>query len=104
MLKDCVHRGKEMADGSEWVEGGGCETCSCNKGVITCHALPCLCQAHNSHNIGFPRPPNPIAPNSCCPQCDPVNDCRHQELHHVIFHSGERWVYQCETCECLVRF
>lgn len=42
------------------------------------------------------------APAACCPHCEPRYRCRHQEMHHVTFRSGERWLYQCQICECLV--
>ncbi|KOB72761.1 Protein kinase C-binding protein NELL1 [Operophtera brumata] len=43
-----------------------------------------------------------VAPASCCPHCEARYHCRHQEMHHVTFRSGERWLYQCQICECLV--
>ncbi|XP_077296655.1 protein kinase C-binding protein NELL2-like [Arctopsyche grandis] len=89
----CMHDSQEIPDGNEWMKQ--CQICSCHKGVLSCSPAPCICP---------PRPPGTgIRPSpSCCPQCNPSYDCHHQELHHVVFHSGERWVYQCQTCECLL--
>jgi hypothetical protein len=46
-------------------------------------------------------------PNSelCCPQCrsSKSQQCRHQEKSDVTFDSGQRWIYQCQSCECLVK-
>ncbi|XP_071871639.1 protein kinase C-binding protein NELL1 isoform X1 [Bombus fervidus] len=69
--------------------GNPCRRCTCKDGVITCKDPICDCSAPGSHR------------DKCCPQCDPAASCRHQELHHLVFRSGERWIYQCQTCECL---
>lgn len=71
-----------------------CKLCTCNKGVITCTEPACNC---STWKRGFGR-------DLCCPQCDPKESCQHQELKHVYFRSGEQWIYQCQTCECLVSF
>ena len=96
----------EVADGEEAVPPGRpCERCSCSRGVLACRGPQCDCEGSGSGSgsgragVG-PRPHRP--PRACCPQCDPAASCRHQELHHVVFRSGERWIYQCQTCECLV--
>lgn len=39
--------------------------------------------------------------NPCCPECNPQLGCPHQELSDVILKHGEKWSYQCQTCECL---
>lgn len=90
--QNCIYKGKEIPDGKETIPDGGppCKRCACNKGVISCRDPVCDCTAKNSaHDV-------------CCPQCDPNQTCRHQELQQVLFRSGERWIYQCQTCECLV--
>ncbi|XP_044017973.1 protein kinase C-binding protein NELL1-like isoform X4 [Aphidius gifuensis] len=66
-----------------------CKRCECRNGVITCSDPVCDCNLIESQK------------DKCCPQCDPAASCRHQELHHLLFKSGERWIYQCQTCECL---
>ncbi|XP_034247207.1 protein kinase C-binding protein NELL1-like [Thrips palmi] len=89
----CVAGDMEVGDGDEAVPPGRpCERCSCSGGVLSCRGPECDCTGGQSG----PRPPR-----ACCPQCDPSASCRHQELHHVVFRSGERWIYQCQTCECL---
>lgn len=86
----------EVADGDEAVPPGRpCERCSCAAGVLSCRGPECDCSGTGGHSALWP-------PRACCPQCDPSASCRHQELHHVVFRSGERWIYQCQTCECLV--
>lgn len=70
--------------------GNPCRSCTCKNGVVTCKDPVCDCSAPGSRT------------DKCCPQCDPAASCRHQDLHYLIFRSGERWIYQCQTCECLV--
>lgn len=69
-----------------------CKICTCRKGVISCEDQPCNCSTWKG---GSGR-------DMCCPQCDPKESCQHQELKNVVFKSGEQWIYQCQTCECLV--
>lgn len=71
-----------------------CKLCTCNKGVISCAEQSCDCERWGQSNS--------ITKDICCPHCDPKKSCRHQELNHLIFKSGEQWIYQCQTCECLV--
>lgn len=92
-----MHNDQEMPDGKEWIDK--CQICKCQKGVLSCSPAPCECSSHPTAVIASGQRLSP----QCCPQCDPNYDCRHQELHHIVFHSGEQWVYQCQTCECLVR-
>lgn len=100
----------EVADGGEAVPAGRpCERCSCAGGVLSCRGPDCDCPAAGAGSASasgleslLRSHKGPSAPRACCPQCDPAASCRHQELHHVVFRSGERWIYQCQTCECLV--
>ncbi|XP_072749694.1 protein kinase C-binding protein NELL1 isoform X3 [Anoplolepis gracilipes] len=86
----CWFKGREINNGDTWTqEENSCRRCTCQDGVITCKDLVCDCSVPGSHR------------NKCCPQCNPAASCRHQELHHLVFRSGERWIYQCQTCECL---
>ncbi|XP_050460759.1 protein kinase C-binding protein NELL1-like isoform X2 [Cataglyphis hispanica] len=86
----CWLKGREINNGDTWTqEENSCRKCTCQDGVITCKDLVCDCSAPGSRR------------NKCCPQCNPAASCRHQELHHLVFRSGERWIYQCQTCECL---
>ena len=85
-----------------------CVTCQCLNGVKTCSPLPCPCSANSGPTAAVDR---------CCPQCrsatptpPPMSShtrsshskCRHQELANTTFDSGHRWIYQCQSCECLV--
>ncbi|XP_017893222.2 LOW QUALITY PROTEIN: protein kinase C-binding protein NELL1-like [Ceratina calcarata] len=86
----CWFENRELKNGETLAPAGNpCRRCTCKDGVITCRDPICDCSAPGSHR------------DKCCPQCDPAASCRHQELHHLVFRSGERWIYQCQTCECL---
>ncbi|XP_046142861.1 protein kinase C-binding protein NELL1-like isoform X4 [Osmia bicornis bicornis] len=86
----CLFENQEVKNGETLAPAGNpCRRCTCKDGVITCRDPVCDCSAPGSHR------------DKCCPQCDPAASCRHQELHHLVFRSGERWIYQCQTCECL---
>ncbi|XP_018301700.1 protein kinase C-binding protein NELL1 [Mycetomoellerius zeteki] len=86
----CWFEDREVNNGDTLAPSGNpCRRCTCQDGVITCKDPVCDCSAPGSHR------------DKCCPQCNPAASCRHQELHHLVFRSGERWIYQCQTCECL---
>ncbi|XP_054015897.1 protein kinase C-binding protein NELL1-like isoform X1 [Hylaeus anthracinus] len=86
----CWFENREVGNGETLAPAGNpCRRCTCKDGVVTCRDPICDCSAPGSHR------------DKCCPQCDPAASCRHQELHHLVFRSGERWIYQCQTCECL---
>jgi protein kinase C-binding protein NELL len=90
---ECMCEDKEIADsGQIWPRNQPCTLCTCSKGVITCAEPPCDCSKWRRSEDR----------ELCCPQCDPKESCQHQELKHVTFKSGEQWIYQCQTCECLV--
>ncbi|XP_076370137.1 protein kinase C-binding protein NELL1-like isoform X1 [Tachypleus tridentatus] len=86
---NCMYHGTETRDGETWLAAAGstCTECSCNSGVVTCQKQTCDC---SRTDIDL----------ECCPQCDVTTFCRHQEVPR-IFRNGERWVYQCQVCECL---
>lgn len=87
----CWFENREVNNGETVaLAGNPCRRCTCQDGVVTCRDPICDCSAPESHR------------DTCCPQCNPEASCRHQELHHLVFRSGERWIYQCQTCECLV--
>lgn len=89
----CMFEDTEIPDGGRVSpRNQPCKICTCNRGVITCEERPCNCSTWTG---GSGR-------DLCCPQCDPKESCQHQELKHVVFKSGEQWIYQCQTCECLV--
>lgn len=86
----CMFEGAEVEHGkSVSPYNQPCRRCECEHGVMTCREPTCDCSQRGSEN------------NKCCPQCDPNAVCTHQELRQVVFRSGERWIYQCQTCECL---
>ncbi|XP_055313801.1 protein kinase C-binding protein NELL1-like isoform X2 [Sitodiplosis mosellana] len=88
----CMFEGVEIPDGERISpHNQPCKICTCNKGVISCEEPACDCSTWKK---GSGR-------DLCCPQCDPKESCRHQELKHIVFRSGEQWIYQCQTCECL---
>lgn len=87
----CWYEGREVNNGDTFTPAeNACRRCTCQDGVITCKDPICDCSAPDSQS------------DACCPQCNPKASCKHQELHHLVFRSGERWIYQCQTCECLV--
>lgn len=89
----CMFEDNEIPDGGKISpRNQPCKVCTCVKGVISCLEPPCNCSAWRRGS----------ARDLCCPQCDPKESCQHQELKHVTFRSGEQWIYQCQTCECLV--
>ncbi|XP_052891533.1 protein kinase C-binding protein NELL1-like [Anopheles moucheti] len=88
----CMFEDRELRDGDKVSPSNApCKICTCSKGVISCVEPPCNCSSW--------RPG--VVSELCCPQCDPKQSCQHQELQHVTFRSGEQWIYQCQTCECL---
>ncbi|XP_071453142.1 protein kinase C-binding protein NELL1-like isoform X3 [Hetaerina americana] len=99
----CIMDGIEVEDGATVSpKGSPCKRCTCHKGIITCEDPQCECGplVLSPSGVAIPEPVPSISLR-CCPQCDASAACRHQELHHVLFRSGERWIYQCQTCECL---
>jgi protein kinase C-binding protein NELL len=91
----CMYEDNEISDGKTISpRNQPCKQCTCSKGVISCVEPQCNCSLWRRGN----------SRDLCCPQCDPDESCRHQELPHVTFKSGEQWIYQCQTCECLVSF
>lgn len=114
--------------GETWISyESPCVSCQCREGVVTCSKLPCHCTSTSSSSsppassssssddleatakFGLHRNQTVVHhPNSelCCPQCraSKSQQCRHQEKSDVIFDSGQRWIYQCQSCECLVNW
>lgn len=89
----CMFESTEISDGAKISpRNQPCKICTCSRGVITCVEPPCDC---SKWKRGSNR-------DLCCPQCDLKESCAHQELKDVTFRSGEQWIYQCQTCECLV--
>jgi len=82
-----------MYDGVEVVDGGQvsskCRRCRCEAGRMVCEQPACDCS-------------DPEVDHDCCKACDQVTQCHHQQLHNVVFRAGEQWLFNCQTCECLV--
>lgn len=89
-----------------------CVSCQCREGVVSCSRPPCPASCPSSSSNSSKH--NATDP-SCCPQCrnsfgrtssasSRNRQCRHQGLANVTFDSGQRWIYQCQSCECLVSF
>lgn len=110
-------------NGQTWISNDSpCVSCQCREGVVTCSKLPCPCTSssisssssssssgdlESTAKFGLHRNQTIVHhPNSelCCPQCrsSKSQQCRHQEKSDLIFDSGQRWIYQCQSCECLV--
>lgn len=90
----CLHKGAdnavtEVEDGA-WLVPEECTNCTCASGRLHCARIQCDC-ANGDH-----------AQSVCCAHCDAQASCTHQELANVKFRSGQQWIYQCQTCECLV--
>ncbi|CAE1234976.1 unnamed protein product [Acanthosepion pharaonis] len=66
-----------------------CSLCKCTNGVTKCEPKECKCNA-------------PDVNLNCCPQCTKKGKCEHQEEPRLMAH-GEKWIFQCQTCECLNR-
>ncbi|XP_037870870.1 protein kinase C-binding protein NELL1 isoform X2 [Bombyx mori] len=106
----CSWQGRVVSEGATWREAGGCRVCTCAAGVAACARATCACDADDNVTATFQldllstaaSASLVSAPASCCPHCDARYHCRHQEMHHVTFRSGERWLYQCQICECLL--
>ena len=100
LLLGCVVDGIEHQDGSQWREG--CSECQCLNGVTSCQALSCSnCSIMTDTKEA----------RNCCPQClsgndsEPPRKCQLlQGLEAKIqeYHNGQKWLSQCQECECLV--
>lgn len=84
---DCLYFNEERLSGENW-SSDTCTKCHCSNGVVSCQPVECDC---TKRNINF----------DCCPHCDHSSVCKHQESPKT-FRNGDQWVYQCQTCECLV--
>lgn len=79
----------EIEDGS-WQVHNECTNCTCISGRFHCAQIECDCTNNNYEQ------------SICCAHCNAQASCAHQELLDVRFRSGQQWIYQCQTCECLV--
>ena len=83
---DCRLEGQSWSDGSEWRDG--CNQCRCEGGRLQCQHLQCDCAS-------------PHSDQACCPQCQISPHCPHQDIPGLTFSPGQRWVHDCQECECL---
>lgn len=88
----CLVNGIEYAHDQRWpLSSDSCTTCHCVEGVVNCTQMECNCSSVTSQTD-----------SQCCPQCNHDKSCPHQEDRHKRFKSGQRWDYDCQTCECMV--
>nr|XP_027204344.1 protein kinase C-binding protein NELL2-like [Dermatophagoides pteronyssinus] len=92
--KTCIVNGMERKHNERWPVSSKdpCTICQCVQGVVSCQLKQCDCSQKNSID------------SQCCPECHINSDekvCYHQENHHRVYKNGERWTYECETCECM---
>ena len=120
-IADCSSRTEgSHANGDVWTSHENpCVSCECRNGVAQCSRLPCDCSSSSSPSSSSASASasastsasasGRAASEQCCPQCRssirnrPSMQCRHQELNKTFYDSGQRWIYQCQSCECLVR-
>lgn len=89
LYKDGSNAVTEVNDGA-WFIPKECTNCTCTSGRLHCARIECDC-TNNDH-----------VQSICCAHCNAQASCVHQELTNVRFRSGQQWIYQCQTCECLV--
>ncbi|XP_022172901.1 protein kinase C-binding protein NELL1-like isoform X4 [Myzus persicae] len=88
LYKDGSNAVTEVNDGA-WFSKE-CTNCTCTSGRLRCARIECDC-TNNDH-----------VQSICCAHCNAQASCVHQELTNVRFRSGQQWIYQCQTCECLM--
>ncbi|XP_060856782.1 protein kinase C-binding protein NELL1-like isoform X5 [Metopolophium dirhodum] len=88
LYKDGSNAVTEVNDGA-WFSKD-CTNCTCTSGRLRCSRIECDC-TNNDH-----------VQSICCAHCNAQASCVHQELTNVRFRSGQQWIYQCQTCECLM--
>ncbi|XP_016659491.1 protein kinase C-binding protein NELL1 isoform X5 [Acyrthosiphon pisum] len=88
LYKDGSNVVTEVNDGA-WFSKD-CTNCTCTSGRLRCSRIECDC-TNNDH-----------VQSICCAHCNAQASCVHQELTNVMFRSGQQWIYQCQTCECLM--
>ncbi|RXG56460.1 Protein kinase C-binding protein NELL2 [Armadillidium vulgare] len=87
---NCISEGKEYENGDVWApENAKCSQCLCSNGKVTCDRFICDCTSPHVDPI-------------CCPQCNLKSFCHHPSYPGRTYTSGQKWIHQCETCECFV--
>ena len=105
---ECVVKGVSHPDGSKWYDG--CTECRCQNGVAACNQQKQQqsCSGRNcSTNISNTMPlechTNYHDDNDNNPKprkCQLFDDLR---MTFKEYHNGQKWLEQCQECECLVR-
>ncbi|UXI16037.1 dnaJ subfamily A member 1 [Sarcoptes scabiei] len=89
----CIFNGMERRHGDQWLldpNKDQCQQCQCSNGVVQCHRKHCDCSNHFDSLDSI-----------CCSQCQQNQKvCYHQKDHRIMF-NGQRWSFECETCECI---
>lgn len=87
---DCEVNGQTKSHGSKWKSHvDSCFQCSCTFGVTNCTRRECDC---SEEEVDY----------NCCPQCKKSVDCIDQLDASVTYKNGEKWLFQCKSCSCLV--
>lgn len=88
----CIVDAFERMHAERWPLSGreSCTMCECNEGVVECKPKTCDCN-------------DPDSDGQCCPQCtNTAKVCHHQENSEIVFTNAQKWVYDCQTCQCRV--
>ncbi|XP_043281699.1 cysteine-rich motor neuron 1 protein-like isoform X2 [Venturia canescens] len=98
LRKKCVDDfGIPRPSGEEWQQGP-CVNCTCETGVISCHATMCK----SCEN------PAPLLPGECCPRCltptnettAPPNNCPSLDDCQLPCGQFDNGVDECPSCKC----
>ncbi|XP_053396211.1 protein kinase C-binding protein NELL1-like [Mercenaria mercenaria] len=86
--KNCLYGTFEHTNGDKWMsELNKCLACECKDGVSECFKNECNCSADD-------------VDLECCQHCDASATCYHADTN-AVYNNGERWQFECDTCECL---
>ncbi len=105
LISDCVVDDRIRQDGTSWQDG--CSVCKCESGRTICEDKSCNCSSTSASDL---------ADRGCCPHCytssgNRVVEGQTEEKCHLAldsgivkeYHAGEKWLTQCQECECMVR-
>ncbi|XP_070541388.1 protein kinase C-binding protein NELL2-like isoform X2 [Ptychodera flava] len=82
----CMYKGQEKHNGEKFKPDDKCYSCTCKDGKADCKPDVCDC---SSDTVDL----------ECCSHCNFNGQCLHQE-NPVVYDSGDKWTYQCQTCQC----
>ena len=93
-------------DGQTWNKD--CNTCSCNNGKVICEPKSCDCNAIRGLNYADISTSNEDKEDfnvKCCSHCfsgeEGNKSCTDSE-DQVKHQDGDRWIHECQQCECKV--